>query len=400
MPFFVYTAKNKLGETVKNKVEAADLKQAAKLLQERELLVIEVKPITESSLASIRHLFQGVKQDDVVNLTRQLATMISAGLPITSALSILVQQSKPEVSRTVARILQVVEGGEPFSKALEKFPKIFPRIYVQLVKAGEASGALNVVLERLADNLEKSKEFRSKTKGAMIYPAIITIAMVVVGFIMMIFVVPKLTAMYDDFGAELPFMTQVLVNLSSFMVRTWWLLLAAIGGAIYGVKRWKKTKMGDRKISQFLLKLPVVGVLLQKIMLTEFARTLALLLSAGVPLLESLDIVTEGMDNIIYREALKEVTSKVEKGMPLSEALSLYEEFPPILYQMVSVGEETGKLDEVLAKLADYFEMESGQSVKNLTAAMEPLIMIILGVGVGLMVVAIIMPIYNLTGQF
>ncbi len=400
MPFFIYTAKNKLGETVKNKVEAADLKQAVKLLQERELLVIEVKPITESSLASIRHLFQGVKQDDVVNLTRQLATMISAGLPITSALSILVQQSKPEVSRMVARILQIVEGGEPFSKALEKFPKTFPRIYVQLVRAGEASGALDVVLERLADNLEKSKEFRSKTKGAMIYPAIITIAMVVVGFIMMIFVVPKLTAMYDDFGAELPFMTQVLVNLSDFMVRTWWLLLTAIGGAIYGIKRWKKTKTGDRKISRFLLKLPVIGVLLQKMMLTEFARTLALLLSAGVPLLESLDIVTEGMDNIVYREALKEVTSKVEKGMPLSEALSLYEEFPPILYQMVSVGEETGKLDEVLAKLADYFEMESGQSVKNLTAAMEPLIMIILGVGVGLMVVAIIMPIYNLTGQF
>ena len=400
MPFFNYVAKNKLGQTVKGKAEAQDIKQAAKMLQDRELLVIKLKPITEDSLAIFKSLFKGVKQDDVVNMTRQLATMISAGLPITSALSILVQQSKPEMSRIMAQILQTVEGGEPFSKALEKYPRIFPRIYVQLVRAGEAGGALDVVLERLADNLEKSKEFRSKTKGAMIYPIIITIAMILVGAIMMVFVVPKLTAMYDDFGAELPMMTQVLVSTSDFMVRFWWLMTAVAVGGIYGLKRWKKTKAGDRKISRFLLKLPILGVLFQKMMLTEFARTLALLLSAGVPLLESLDIVTDGMDNIIYREALKDATKKVEKGMPLSEALSLHDEFPPILYQMVSVGEETGKLDEVLKKLAEYFEMESSQAVKNLTAAMEPMIMIVLGIGVGFMVVAIIMPIYSLTSQF
>ncbi len=400
MPFFVYNAKNKLGQPVKGKVEAADIKQAAKLLQERDLLVIQLRPITSSSFASLKQIFQGVKKDDVVSLTRQLATMISAGLPITSALSILVQQSKPEVSRMMAQILQAVESGETFSKALEKFPKNFPRIYVQLVKAGEASGALDIVLERLADNLEKSKEFRAKTKGAMIYPVIITIVMIIVGFIMMAFVVPKLTAMYDDFGAELPMMTQVLVSLSDFIAHAWWLIAGLAVGGVVLLKRWKKTKTGDRKISQFLLGLPIVGVLLQKMMLTEFARTLALLLGAGVPLLESLDIVTDSMDNIIYREALKKATSQVEKGTPLSEALSVREEFPPILYQMVSVGEETGKLDEVLAKLADYFEMESSQAVKNLTAAMEPLIMIILGVGVGLMVIAIIMPIYNLTSQF
>jgi len=400
MPFFNYVAKNKLGQTVKGKAEAQDIKQAAKMLQERELLVIKLTPITEDSFAFIKGFFKGVKSDDVVRMTRQLATMISAGLPITNALSILVQQSKPEMSRMMAQILQTVEGGEPFSKALEKYPHVFPRIYVQLVRAGEAGGALDVVLERLADNLEKDKEFRSKTKGAMIYPAIITIAMLVVGFIMMAFVVPKLTAMYDDFGAELPMMTQVLVSISDFIAYFWWAVIGGIALGIFLFKKWKKTKSGDRKVSRFLIKLPIIGILLQKIMLTEFARTLALLLSAGVPLLESLDIVTDGMDNIIYREALRDATSKVEKGMPLSEALSLHEEFPPILYQMVSVGEETGKMDDVLNKLADYFEMESSQAVKNLTAAMEPLIMIILGLGVGFMVIAIIMPIYNLTSQF
>ena len=234
----------------------------------------------------------------------------------------------------------------------------------------------------------------------MIYPMIITIAMFVVAFIMMTFVVPKLTAMYSDFGAELPLMTRMLVGMSDFFVNFWWAILLGVGGSVYGFKRWRKTPTGDRTISRFLLKLPIIGVLLQKIMLTEFARTLALLLGAGVPLLESLDIVTEGMDNIVYREALKSAIGKVEKGMPLSEALAMHPVFPPILFQMVSVGEETGKLDQVLAKLSDYFDSESAQAVKNLTAAMEPMIMIVLGVGVGLMVIAIIMPIYNLTSQF
>ncbi len=400
MPFFKYKAKNEYNETVSGKVEAKTIHGAATVLASRGLLVISLNPLTEGSFTVIKEFLSGVKQDDVVNFTRQLATMITAGLPLANALSILVRQSKAEMSRLVAQLLQEVEGGTSFGEALSKHPNVFSRIYIQLVNAGEAGGVIDEVLQRLADNMEKSKEFRAKTKGAMIYPAIVLIAMVVVGFIMMVFVIPKLTEMYDDFGAELPFATQVLIGISNLMARFWYMFIAGVAGGIFVLRRWHKTDNGERTIDRFILRLPIFGELRQKIILTEFARTLSLLLGAGISLLQALEIVTEGVNNRIYREALAEVTKQVEKGVSLSEALGHYEMFPPILHQMMGVGEETGKLDEILLKLSTYFESESEHAVKNLTAAMEPMIMILLGVGVGAMVIAIIMPIYSLTSQF
>jgi len=400
MPYFHYTAKNEYGESVKGKVEARNVKQAAVELSTRHLLVIDIKPLTEGSFAFLTAALFGIKFNDVVSFTRQLATMISAGLPLASALSILVQQSKSEMSRLVAQILQDIEGGDTFAKALSKHPTIFDSTYIQLVRAGEVGGVLDDILNRLADNMEKTKAFRSKTKGAMIYPVIVIIAMIAVAFIMMIFVIPQLTAMYDDFGAELPLATQILVSISNFMVQFWWLILLLVAVGIVVFRKWVKTHDGKLMVDAFVMKIPILGDLLKKIALTEFARTLSLLLGAGISVLQALDIVTDGMNNLIYKEALQDVSSHVEKGVPISKALSRYEEFPPILHQMMSVGEETGKLDEVLGKLAAYFEQESEQAVKNLTTAIEPLIMIVLGIGVGAMVIAIIMPIYNLTSQF
>lgn len=400
MPFFKYKAKNKFGESVKGKVEAQTQQQAASELMSRDLLVIDIKPLTEDSLGALRNLLGGVGQADIVNMTRQLATMITAGLPLVGALSILVRQSKQEVSKLVATILQEIEGGSTFAKALEQHKKVFSRIYVQLVQAGEAGGVLDQVLERLADNLEKEKEFRSKTKGAMIYPVIVVLAMIVVAMIMMIFVVPRLTEMYQDFGAQLPLATRALISASNFFVSFWWVVLAAAGGGVFAFRRWQQTESGERAFDQFLFKIPILGELRKKIVLTEFTRTLALLLGAGVSLLRSLEIVTEGVGSITYREAFRQVAKQVEKGVPMSEALGRYDIFPPILYQMMGVGEETGKLDEILKKLSNYFESESEQAVKNMTAALEPMIMIVLGLGVGAMVIAIIVPIYNLTAQF
>ncbi len=400
MPFFKYKAKNEYNETVSGKVEAKTIHGASTVLSSRGLLVISLSPLTEGSFTVIKEFLSGVKQDDVVNFTRQLATMITAGLPLANALSILVRQSKAEMSRLVAQLLQEVEGGTSFGEALAKHPNIFSRIYIQLVNAGEAGGVMDEVLQRLADNMEKSKEFRAKTKGAMIYPAIVLIAMLVVGFIMMVFVIPKLTEMYDDFGAELPLATQILIGVSNMMARFWYIVIAGVAGGVFALRRWHKTDNGERAIDGFVLRLPIFGELRQKIILTEFARTLSLLLGAGISLLQALEIVTEGVGNRIYREALAEVTKQVEKGVSLSEALGHYEMFPPILHQMMGVGEETGKLDEILLKLSTYFESESEHAVKNLTAAMEPMIMIVLGIGVGAMVIAIIMPIYSLTSQF
>lgn len=400
MPFFKYTAKNQYGETIKGKVEARNLKQAATELAVRQLLVIDVHPFTDDSFAAVKAFVSGVKFSDIVNFTRQLSTMISAGLPLANALSILVQQSKSEMSRLVAQILQDVEGGLTFTKALEKHPTIFSSIYIQLVHAGEVGGVLDDILGRLATNMEKTKEFRAKTRGAMIYPIIVLLAMVVVATVMMIFVIPKLSDMYADFGAELPLPTLILISISNFMVTFWWLMILIIAGGIFAFREWKKTHAGHVAFDRFILKLPILGDLSKKIVLTEFARTLSLLLGAGISLLQALEIVTQGVDNIIYKEALQDVYKQVEKGVAISKALSKYDDFPPILHQMMSVGEETGKLDEVLGKLAVYFEQESEQAVKNLTAAIEPLIMIVLGIGVGAMVIAVILPIYNLTSQF
>lgn len=400
MAFFKYKAKNQFGENIDGKVEARTLDQAASVLQSRKLLVIKLQPVTDDSFAFFKSIFGGVKFDDIVNLTRQLSTMITAGLPLASALSILVRDGKPEVTRMVGTILQDVEGGNSFATSLNKHKKNFSRLYIQLVKAGETGGVLDTVLERLADNMEKEKEFRAKTKGALIYPVIVLVAMVVVAFVMMIFVIPKLTEMYKDFGAELPLATRVLIGSSEFALRFWWvLILMGIGGFI-GFRAWGKTEKGRYMIDEFLLKMPIFGNLRKKVILTEFSRTLALLLGSGISLLEALSIVTESVNNVVYRQALHEVTAQVEKGSSLSGAMSRYEIFPVILHQMMSVGEETGKLDEVLRKIAVYFESESEHAIKNMTTAIEPIIMIVLGLGVGGMVIAIIMPIYNLTSQF
>lgn len=400
MAFFKYTAKNEHAESVKGKVEARNKQAAAAVLSSRGLLVISLQSLSEGSFSDLKSKLMGVNQDDVVGITRQLATMINAGLPLSSGLSILAEQTEDRLSKVINDLLREIESGNSFADALAEQEEVFSRVYIQLVRAGEAGGVLDKILVRLAETLEKQKEFRGKTKGALIYPMIVVIAMIVVGLVMMIFVVPQLTSMYDDFGAELPMLTKLLIDFSSLLSTYWWALLLLVGGAIFGLASWKETKAGEHAIDRFLLKVPVFGKLKQKVILTEFARTLSLLLSAGVSLMNSLNIVSEAIDNVIYRDHLEEASGRVQKGVALSQALSVHESFPPILHQMISVGEETGKLDEVLLKLSIYFETESEQAVKNLTTALEPMIMIVLGLGVGVMVVAIIMPIYDLTSQF
>ncbi len=400
MPIFSYTAKSPQGQTVKGRIEAKSEKGAAAELRERKLFVVSVKPVNQSALDDLQRALFGVKFGEVVNFTRQLSTMISAGLPLANALHILSQQSSGEMSRLVTTILQDIEGGSTFSDALAKHPKQFGKMYIQLVKAGELGGVMDTVLLRLADNMEKSKAFRGKTIGALIYPVIVIITMIGVAFVMMAFVIPKMMSLYDDFGAELPFLTQVLMGISNFMASFWWLVLGLMGLAGFVFYKWVSTKTGRETWDRWLLRLPLFGPLIVKVTLTEFARTLSMLLTSGVSLLQALEIVRDAVPNVVYKNALAECVTMVEKGVPLSQALSKYQDFPPILQQMTAVGEETGKLDEVLFKLSSYFELESEQAIKNITTAIEPMIMIILGIGVGLMVVAVIMPIYNLTSQF
>lgn len=398
MPIYQYKAKNNHNETVNGKVEAQRVEQAQSILRERGLFVITVKEAKEGALDL--DMLTGVKRNDVIAFTRQLSTMITAGLSLLDALTILERQSSPAMKKLIGELIRDIEGGSSFASALKQHPKSFSRIYFNLVKAGETAGVLAEVLRRLADNLEKEKEFQGKVKGALIYPVIVVIAMTVVVFLMMIFVIPKLSDMYKDFGADLPLLTQILISFSTFIANFWYLFVGAAVAGFLGLRAWRKTPIGARKYDRIMLKLPVFGELRQKIILTEFARTLSLLLGAGISLLESLEIVSEAIDNVVYREAVQDAYRYVEKGTSLALALERYDVFPVILPQMLSVGEETGQLDEVLMKLALYFESESEQAVKGMTTALEPIIMIVLGLGVGFLVVAIVMPIYSLTSQF
>lgn len=398
---FSYRVKNEEGKTLDGVLEASSLDHASKLLRGRGYLIIKVEEEKESELKEIMRRFERVKVDDVVNFTRQLSTMVSAGLPLTESLSILRVQSPPAMSRVVSKVLEEVEGGKTLAIAMEEAGDgVFDDIYIALVKAGEAAGVLDEVLKRLAETMEKQRDFRSKTKGAMVYPMIIIIGMVIVAVIMMIFVVPRMTEMYKDFGAELPLPTRILIGASDFAVKFWYLLLLIFGAIGYVFLKWSRTDVGSVMIEETLMKMPVVGELRLKMVMTEFARTMSLLISAGISILDALRITSAAVGSKIIGAKMMMAASKVEKGQSLGLVLAELGEFPPIVPQMIAVGEQTGKMDEILDKLADYFEGESEQAVKNLTTAIEPMIMAVMGVGVGFLVMAVIMPIYNLTSQF
>ncbi|PIR59305.1 MAG: hypothetical protein COU69_00900 [Candidatus Pacebacteria bacterium CG10_big_fil_rev_8_21_14_0_10_56_10] len=400
MPYFQYTAKNEHGETVEGKVDARHAQLAVQVLRNRGLFVITIKSEAEPMFGTLGGLISGIKSKDISNFTRQLSTMITAGLPLTDSLDILRQQSKPALSKILSEVSRDIESGNSFSKSLGRYPKHFSKVYVQLIKAGESAGILDQMLERLAINMEKDSEFRSKTRGALIYPVIVIIAMVVVTAIMMVFVLPRLAVLYEDFGSDLPIMTRGLIALSNFSVRYWWVLAALVLGGVVGFRLWSRRPGGSQAINLLLFKVPIMGELRKKIVLTEFTRTLSLLLGAGISLLQALETVGDAASSIIYRQAIVKASNNVEKGVSLAETLSDRRLWPLLLQQMIAVGEETGKLDDVLMKVSVYFEKETEQDVKNLTAAFEPLIMIVLGIGVGLMTVSIIMPIYTLTTQF
>lgn len=400
MKRFIYKAKDKSAKTVTGEVEASTETAAARLVSKRELTVISIRPKI-SPWGFLGDFKKKVPLSEVTSLTRQLATMVNAGLPITDALLIIKTQSKGEMQKVITQILAEVDGGASLSLAFSKHPKVFSPSYIALLKSGEAGGVMDQVLSRLADNLEKDQEFKGKVKGALIYPIIIVIGMFVVGFIMMVFVIPKLITLYQEFDAKLPLPTRILIAFSGFLTKFWPVLLVLTVGGIYGFFLYAKTKKGRRKIDELVLKIPVVGPLQKQILLTELTRTLALMVGSGVSILEGLSITAGVIHNRVISEAVEDAAEQVEKGFPVAFAFARHPEaFPYILSQMIAVGEETGKTEEVLSKLGRIFEIESGEKVKGLTAAIEPILMVFLGLGVAFLVISIIMPIYNLTSQF
>lgn len=400
MILFKYKARDKEGRKTSGEVEAGSASAAVRLLSERGLVVVSL-----SSSGGVLGLLQKLRSDvslgELAAFTRQLSTMVTAGITISESLAILRDQVGKSLSRVVERILSDIEGGSSLAQALDRHPKVFSPVYVALVRAGETGGILEEVLARLAENLEKQREFKGKLVGALVYPVIVIIGMIVVVFIMLIFVVPKLSQIYSEFNAQLPLPTRVLIATSSFFTKFWWFVGAVFFGLFWAFGVFRRSKLGRAKTDQLLLNIPILGSLNQHLILAELTRTLGLLVGAGVSILESLETVATITGNELFNRAIRASARDVERGFPLAYALSQHPNvFPLVISRMIAVGEETGKLDEVLSKVAHILDSESETKLRSVTSALEPIIMIILGVGVGILVISIILPIYDLTSQF
>jgi len=399
MEQYKYTVKDAKGLNRSGLIEAADPEAASSILHERGFVVISIE--RKGQGLPFLGFLKNVNLSTQANFTRQLATMIVSGLPLTDALVVLQKQTENEKMREIITSLaNEIQAGNTFASALAKHSNVFSAAYINIVRSGEASGTLDSVLQKLADNLEREREFQSKVKGAFVYPIIIMIAMALVTSIMMIFVVPKLTELYVSLKVNLPLPTIILIALSKFMSSFWWLIIIAIVGLTSAYRRYRKTPHGSLVIDTLLMKIPVMGKLNRDSSMTELTRTLGSLVGAGVPILEALKIAGEVATNAVHRQAVSRAATLVEKGTTLSKAIAQEAVFPPILPQMIAVGEETGKMDDVLEKLAHYFDVEVEQQVKNLTTALEPIIMVILGIMVALLVISIILPIYSITSAF
>ncbi len=398
MPIFTYLAKDLEGLDHKGSIETADSRSVATILSKKGLVVISIKQGGNDEEAFYAKFLNRVSFKNIVIITRQLATMVESGLVLSEALDILVeQQDNPKLKRVLDTLSRDVKSGLPLSSSLKKYPEVFPSVYSNLVAAGEQSGKLDLVLNQMAVNLEKDREFRSRIRGAMIYPIIVVLMMTGLATIMLTFVVPRLTSLYSQSSIDLPLPTKILIASSNILVNFWWTIIILLVVGVVAFKRWVKTSSGAYTFDSFLLKVPIVSRVIKGSALTNFTRTFGLLTTAGMPILDSLAVVSEVLNNLVYRRALQMSLQGVERGLPLSSQLEASGVFPKIVPQMFKVGEETGKVDQVSFKLAEYFETETDHLVKDMTVIIEPVVLVVLGVGVAFLVLSIILPIYKLT---
>lgn len=397
-----YKAVTRDGKIVTGIIEANDIKDASVYLRNKELIPVKIEKEEKNEWIYLIPIFKkGVKSKDVILFTRQMASMLNSGLTLVRSLGILKDQmGKQKMGEVIGGIISDIEEGLSFSSALLRYPHVFSPIYTSLIKASEMSGLLDKSLLRLADNLEKQKRLRDNIRGALIYPIIIVVLMVIVAAAMLFFVIPQLGNLYKDLNIELPLPTRIVIGTSHLVISFWPFVLGIGLITIFAYSRFKRTEEGKILIDNFLLKIPILGTLIRKKILTEVSRTLGLLIGSGALVVESLIQTSDIAGNTIYKNAIMDISEKVEKGVTVSDAMSIYDSlFPPILVQLVKVGEQTGKLDETFMKSSEYFEQEVDDAVKNLTTAMEPIIMVILGVGVGFLIISVITPIYNLTSS-
>lgn len=399
---FEYKAKDRAGNVKSGEIEGPNSKAVVTALRESGLIPISVDELKTGGLQKEIRIpgFSGrVKQKDVVLFSRQFSTMVNSGLSLIRALDVLVDQSESIGLRdTLAEVKHDVEQGTSLSVAMEKHPKVFNRLYVAMIKAGEVGGVLDETLDRLADMMEATLALRSKIKSAMAYPVVVGGLIVFVTSAMMIFVVPIFQEMFADMGdgASLPLPTQILVIISTVMTKGWYAIIMFVGAVVFGFKKWKATDSGRYFWDRLKLKMPVFGQLAHKTALSRFARTLAVLSRTGVPILQAIEIVQETAGNEVMSRALEDVKKSVKEGESFTKPLGRHAIFPPMVVQMMAVGEETGALDTMLSKVSDFYDREVDDTVSALTSLIEPMLIVVMGVTVGSILIALYLPIFNL----
>jgi len=384
------------GAVVSGEIEANDRPTAVTQLRARGVVATSVQERTAKPVG-IKKIGGKVKDKHLAIYTRQFSTMVDAGLPIAQCLSILAEQSDSKVLRDVTgKIAHEVEGGVTLAESFRKYPKVFNDLFTNMLQVGESGGVLDVVLQRLSVYIEKAAKLKSKVKGAMVYPiTIISVAVLVIVF-MMIFVIPTFAKMFEGMGAELPLPTAVVMWLSEFTQKYILVMVGVAAGVIYAIKRYYNTEQGSSVIDAFLLKLPVIGMLIRKVAVARFTRTLGTLISSGVPILEGLLITARSAGNRVVEKTVMQARTAVTSGRTLSEPLKGSTVFPPMVVHMINVGENTGALDQMLSKIADFYDDEVDTAVTALTALLEPIMIVFLGVVVGGLVVAMYLPIFRL----
>jgi len=396
MPVFQYTARTLKGDLVNDKIDLPSRDDVIAHLRKNRMVVVQVRAAPREFKLSFK-FGGGVKTRDIVVLTRQFATMINAGLPLVQALDILAQQTENKILADVTRqVVYDVESGHTLADALRKHPRAFRALSVNMVAAGEAGGILDTILVRLAQFLEKNDAIVRKVKGAMVYPAVILSVAVIAVSVLLIFVIPTFQNMFASVNLELPLPTRIVIGMSNLLKNYWWALLGALGVIAFGVNQYYKTPPGRLQIDAMLLKLPVLGDVLRKSAVSRFTRTLGTLISSGVSILDGLEITARTAGNMVIHNAVMESRASIAGGETIAQPLAKSKVFPPMVISMIAVGEQTGGMDEMLSKIADFYDDEVDAAVGTLLSLMEPIMIVVLGVVVGGMVVAMYLPIFDM----
>jgi type IV pilus assembly protein PilC len=399
MKKFKYSARDTKGKVVEGEIEAKNAQSVADILHERGLIVVSVKEGLGIDLERLNEInIGGVPMKDKVVFMRQMATMVGAGLPLTRSLEIMVQQaSNPLFKRVLKNVLESIESGKTLADSFRAEEDVFDDITINLIEAGEESGNLEIILEKLAVELEEKNALTSKIKSALIYPAIILLVIIGVVLLMMFVLVPAMADIYADFDAELPFATTLLMNMSEFFINYWWGVLTVVLVLVIGGKYYLDSSKGKRNFDKLILKVPVLGKIITKMQISQFTRILSLLLGSGLPIIKAIELTAQSLSNEMFRDTLMEAKKEVEKGGPLAIPIARSEYYPLLVSSMIAVGEETGEMDKVLQKVSEYYKDEVDAATSNLSTILEPLFLILMGGAIGFIALAVYTPMFQLS---